>query len=180
MTGARNYREIVREIALDNYGFVTTKAAVEAGVPAIELPKLTARGGMENVAYGLYRVLNVPPTAVDQFAEAVFRVGDGAYLHGESVLALLGIADVNPKTVKVAIARRARPKLPSYIELVPVRDEARTTLYEGLKAQRVADAILECREQIETGRLFEAAQQARAEGYLTTSEWESIKNGLCS
>lgn len=180
MAGTRSYREVVREIALDQYGYVTTEGAVAAGVPAIELPKLAARGGLENIAYGLYRVLDVPPTALDQFAEAVFRVGNGAHLHGESVLALLGLADANPRTIKVAIARRARPKLPPYVELVRVRDDARTTHYEGLRAQPVADAILECRGQIENGRLLEAAQQARAEGYLTTSEWASIKKALCS
>ena len=34
------YRDIVREIALDHYGYVTTKEATEAGVLAVELPKL--------------------------------------------------------------------------------------------------------------------------------------------
>src|SRR5690554_940416 len=101
MPGQRTYREVVREIALDNYGFVTTGAARMAGVPAVELPKLASRGGLVNVAYGLYRVPDVPATPYDQFAEALLRVGDGAYLHGESVLALHGLAAVNPRQVKV-------------------------------------------------------------------------------
>lgn len=50
------YRDILREIAFDNYGFVTTRAAVEAGVLATELPKISSRGGLQSVAYGLYRV----------------------------------------------------------------------------------------------------------------------------
>lgn len=172
------YRDIVREIALDHYGYVTTKAAVEAGVPSIELPKLAARGGLENVAYGLYRVPDIPPTAYDQFAEALLRVGEGAYLHGDSVLALFGLADVNPRRIKVAVRRRARPKLPPFIELTQVRGEARTTFYEGLEAQPVADAILECLGQIETERLLDAAKQARAEGLLTTTEWQRVRKGL--
>ena len=49
------YREIMREIALDHYGYVTTREAVEAGVPTVELPKLAARGGLENIAYGLWQ-----------------------------------------------------------------------------------------------------------------------------
>lgn len=174
------YREIVREIALDHYGYVTTKRAVEAGVPAVELPKLTARGGLENVAYGLYRVLDIPVTAYDQFAEALLRVGKGAYLHGESVLALFGLAEVNPRQIKVAVHRRARPKLPAWIDLIHVRDEERTMVYEGMASQPVADAILECRGRIETGRLVEAAKQARGEGLLTTTEWHRVRKGLRS
>lgn len=174
------YREIVREIALDHYGYVTTREAADAGVPAVELPKLAARGGLENVAYGLYRVSDIPPTARDQFAEALLRAGDGAYLHGESVLALFGLADVNPRQVKVAVRRRARPKLPPFVELTQVRDEERTTLYEGLAAQPVADAILECRGHIETERLLDATKQARSEGLLTTTEWHRVRKGLRS
>lgn len=43
MLRAVTYRQVVREIALDNYGYVTTKDAAEAGVPAVELPKLATR-----------------------------------------------------------------------------------------------------------------------------------------
>lgn len=180
MAAKVKYREIVRELALDRYGYVTTKDAVIAGIPAIELPKLAARGGLQNVAYGLYRVPDVPVTALDQFAEALLRAGDGAYLHGESVLALLGLADVNPRRIKVAIPRRARSKLPSFIELTRVAGGLPTTLYEALPAQPIADAILECRGRIETERLLEAARQARAEGLLTTTEWQRVWKELQS
>ncbi len=180
MPATAKYRQVVREIALDHHGYVTTRKAAEAGVPAVELPKLAARGGLQNVAYGLYRVADIPPTAHDQFAEALLRAGEGAYLHGESVLALFGLADVNPRQVKVAVRRRARPKLPPFVELTRVRDDARTTLYDGLAAQPVADAILECRGRIETARLVDAAGQARGDGLLTTTEWRRVTKGLRS
>ncbi|NDK30895.1 type IV toxin-antitoxin system AbiEi family antitoxin domain-containing protein [Nesterenkonia haasae] len=175
MVADGKYRDIVREIALDHYGYVTTNEAAEAGVPAIELPKLAARGGLENVAYGIYRVPDVPPTRYDQYAEALLRAGEGAYLHGESVLALFGLADVNPRRIKVATPRRARAKLPPFVELTPVRGEVQTTFYEGLRSQSVADAILECRGRIEADRLRSAAEQARAEGLVTTAEWQAMR-----
>lgn len=149
-----------------------------AGVPAGELPKLAARGGLVNVAYGLYRVPDIPPTIFDQFAEALLRVGDGAYLHGESVLALHGLADVNPRQVRVAISRRARPSLPPFVRLTWVKNKVRTTHYEGLKSQWGVDAILECCGRIETGRLLDAARQARAEGLLTTKELNLVLQNL--
>lgn len=180
MAAGIKYRDIVREIAFDHYGYVATRDAVEAGVPAVELPKLAARGGLENVAYGLYRVPDVLRTPYDQFAEALLRVGEGAYLHGESVLALFGLADVNPRQIKVAVQRRARPKLPAFVELTQVRSGVRTTSYEGLESQSVADALLECRTRIETERLMDATKQARANGLLTTSEWQRVKKGIQS
>ena len=164
MAAEVTYRQIVREIALDHHGYVTTKEAAKAGVPAVELPKLAARGGLENVAYGLYRVPDMPATANDQFAEALLRVGEGAYLHGETVLALLGFADVNLRQIK----------------LTHVRDEVRTTFYDGLVAQPVADAILECRGRIETDRLLDAAKRARGEGLMTTTEWQRVRKCLRS
>lgn len=96
------------------------------------------------------------------------------------MLALLGLADVNPRRIKVAIPRRARSKLPSFIELTRVAGGLPTTLYEALPAQPIADAILECRGRIETERLLEAARQARAEGLLTTTEWQRVWKELQS
>jgi predicted transcriptional regulator of viral defense system len=180
MTVEPKYRDIVREIALDHYGYVTTKQAASAGVPAVELPKLAARGGLNNVAYGLYRLPDAPATPFAQFAEALLRVGEGSYLHGDSVLGLFGLADVNPHRIRVAVRKRTRPKLPPFIELTVVKDDVITTQYEGLTSQRVADAILECRGQIERSRLMEAAVEARKEGLLTTTEWQHVRRGLQS
>lgn len=180
MAAETKYRDVVREIALDQYGYVTTKQAAEAGVPAVELPKLAARGGLKNVAYGLYQVLDAPASAFDQFAEALLRAGEGSYLHGDSVLALFGLADVNPRRIRVAVRKRTRPKLPPFIELTLVTGDVTTTLYEGLRSQRVADAILECRGRIERSRLMKAAEDARQEGLMTTKEWQLVKKELRS
>lgn len=180
MAPATKYRDILREIAFDQYGYVTTQDAIRAGVPAIELPKLAARGGLDNVAYGLYRVSDVPPTRYDQFAEALLRAGDGAFLHGESVLALFGLADVNPRKIKVGVRRRTRPKLPPSIELTLMTGDITITRYEGLESQAVADAILECRRRIETKRLEDATEAARSEGLLTTEEWRRVRKELRS
>ena len=56
----------------------------------------------------------------------------------------------------------------------------RTTFYEGLRAQPVADAILEYRGRIEGSRLQQAARQARRAGLLTTMEWRLVQKGLAS
>lgn len=111
------YRDLVREIALGEYGYITTKQAAEIGVPAVELRKLAARGALINVAYGIYRVPDAPASVFDQFAEALLRAGEGSYLRGDSVLALFGLADVNPRRARVVAPRRTRAKLPGFMEL---------------------------------------------------------------
>jgi hypothetical protein len=59
---------------------------LELGIPNIELVKLSTRGGLRRVAYGLYRFNDLPSTRFDQFYEAVARVGRDAHLTGDAVL----------------------------------------------------------------------------------------------
>ena len=87
------------------------------------------RGGIRR---WVLQVVKPKPAEVDA---KFLRVGAGAYLHGESVLALLGLADVNPRHIKVAVPRRARPSLPPFVELTHVKADMRTTLYEGLSRE---------------------------------------------
>lgn len=180
MAAEVKYRDLVREIALGEYGFITTKDAVAAGVPAVELRKLAARGALVHVAYGIYRVPDAPGSPFDQFAEALLRAGDGAYLRGDSVLALFGLADVNPRKIRVVAAKRTRAKMPALMEVTaPQRGEApNLTRYEGLLAMRVADAILDCRGRIERDRLLEAARDARKEGLVTRAEYAKLQREL--
>lgn len=163
---------------MDNYGYITTQDALELSIPAGELAKLAHRkkGALRNISYGLYRDESIPedPRGYDQLAEAVLRVGKGAYIHGESVLAMHQLALVNPRYIHVASPRPARPSLPSYIKLSKAKFGLKITEYEGIPAQTVADAIIECRRRIEPNRLKEAAQEARQQGLITSKEWKKI------
>jgi predicted transcriptional regulator of viral defense system len=174
-----NYRQTVREIALDQYGYVTTRDAAEVGVPAVELRKLAARGALTNVAYGLYRLTDARPTEYDQFAEALLRVGDGAYLRGDAVLALHQLALANPRRIRVGAPRRVRATLPAFVDLreeeMPEED---LTVYEGLRSTTVARALFDCRGQVMTERLLDAAKQAKAEGLLTGREYARVRRAL--
>lgn len=174
------YRDIVHEIAVDNYGYVTTRQAESAGVPRIELVKLATRNRFTHIAYGLYRDETIPHTPLDEYAEAALRAGEGAFLRGETVLALLGLADVNPRNITLATPKRTRRTVPAHIELTPAPAGAKPTVYEGIAAQPVVDALLECRGRVQTGRLLEAAAQARTEGYLTMAEMSRVRVALAA
>ena len=62
---------------------------------------------------------------------------------GESVLSMHSLALVDPRAIEVATPKRVRRRLPSWVEPVSAPKGERTTSYEGIPSQCVADAI-EC------------------------------------
>jgi predicted transcriptional regulator of viral defense system len=175
----RTYRRRLRERALDQYGYVTTRDAEELGIPSVELRKLSQRGGLQHIAHGVYRFEDIPHTGRDQFMEAVLRVGPGAVLAGDAVLALHDLALVNPRRLRVATPKRVRLKLPKFIQ-VDQREIApeQRTVYEGIPTTTVAQALLDSRGQIMTERLVEAAEEAARTGLVRKSEAKRVLDEL--
>lgn len=119
-----------------------------------------------------------PPPPYDAYAEAVTLVGDKAYLHGESVLAMHGLALVDLHAIEVATPKRVRRKLPPWVEPVAAPKGERATSYKSIPSQRVADAIGSCIGSAMPARLLEAAKQARSESLVTTGEYERLEREL--
>lgn len=167
----------IYEIAADNYGVVTYAEAHGEGVQGTELSRWVSSGRLERVGHGVYRLTRWVPTGRERYAEALALVGPGAVLWGESVLALLGLAYVNPGVVCVAPGRRVRRKLPSWVRVTdaPV---VRRGSYEGIACQDVAEAILACRGRVLTGRLRDAADEAARQGYVTKRERDALRGEL--
>lgn len=169
------YRQVIREIALENHGFVTTAAAEAAKVPIVELRKLANRGALENRGYGVYRLVEAPRTELDQFAEMIFRVGAGACLTGETVLAIHNLALVSPRKIQIASPRRVRAKLPKFVEVTmkQITPEEITTI-EGIPATTVERALQDCRDQIMPARFSVAVSDARKQGLITQREADRL------
>lgn len=173
------YRRILRERALDQYGYVTIRDAEALGVPAGELQTLTKRGGIEHVAHGLYRFEDIPHTGKEQFMEAVLRVGPDAYLTGDAVLALHGLALVNPRRLHVATPRRTRRKLPEFVEVIQnAASGTERTQYEGIPTTTVAQALRDCQSTIMHDRLIDATHEAARAGLLRRKEVSSLLEEL--
>ena len=172
------YYDDIFERAIDNYYLITTDDANDLEIPPVELAKLAKRGRLQNLGRGLYRLTRHVPSEFDPYAIAVARVGGPAYLYGESVLALLRLAPTNPERIFVATPARIRKQLPDGIQVVPRKEPARITRYEGIPCQRVKDAILACRKTMMPERLAEAASRARAEGLLTKTELDELEETL--
>jgi len=176
---ANTYRRRLKTFADNQYGFVTTRDALQLGIPAVELRKLASRGGLEQVWRSVYRFSDVPHTANDRFMKAVLCVGPDAYLVGESVLALHELAMVNPRAIQVSAPRRCRAKLPSSVKFVAINHVGDTvTSYEGIPSMSVSQALYFCRGAVMGSRLNEAIDVAAQRGLLHRAEIKRLRAKL--
>ncbi|MDQ2879870.1 MAG: type IV toxin-antitoxin system AbiEi family antitoxin domain-containing protein [Actinomycetota bacterium] len=165
------YRQQLRELAFDTHGVVTTRDAQAAGVPAVELRKLAARGALAHLGHGVYRMLEAPTGRLDEFAEAVAMAGEGAVLADESVLAALDLAQVNLRRIRVVTPRRMRAKLPVTVEVIQrVIPDGDCGYIEGIPAMTIEAALRAARGRVMTERLIDATRTAAARGLLSPGQ----------
>lgn len=172
------YYDDIYEFAVDNHYLITTEDAKEIGVPTVELAKLANRGKLESISRGLYRLARYVPGETDPYAIAVARLGKGAYLYSESVIAMLGLAPTSPDYICVAVPGRTRKIIPDSIRIYKAAPDDKTTVYEGVPSQHIACAIVSARTTMMDDRLLNAARRARKEGYLTTKGFEHLKETM--
>ena len=170
------YYEDIYEVAADYYGFITSAEAKGLGISDKEMNALTKRGRLVKRGHGVYKLTHYIPTPFDAYAEAVVLVGSRAYLYGESVIAMLGLAPTNQARIFVATPVRTRKSLPDHIVVVKAHDE--TTRYEGIPSQSVSDAITACQKTMMPERLEEAVNEARRQGFITDAQKTELLRSL--
>ena len=161
MAMKRTSFERLLERAASQHGFLRPADAEEVGVSKVYLRKLAAEGRAEHRGYGLYRIIALPVTALDEYHEAVLWAGDGAAIAGQSAVTLWDLADVNPRQIEVVIPtdRRVRRKNPSRyrvraealaqrdidfvdgIPVVPPFEAIRQVIDDGLEGTLIQQAI---------------------------------------
>ncbi|MDR1442838.1 MAG: type IV toxin-antitoxin system AbiEi family antitoxin domain-containing protein [Bifidobacteriaceae bacterium] len=103
-------REALWDVAVDQYGYVTTGDARRLGIHRVELAKLAARGGLANISHGVYRFAAWPVSCNDHLMEAVLWARDPtAVLSHETALDVLELCDVNPDKVHVNVSGHKYP-----------------------------------------------------------------------
>lgn len=166
------YREDLWRVAVENHGIITPQQAEDAGVPAVELRKLAARGALEHVARGVYRHLQVPFDQKTDLAAALARVGPNAVLHAETVLGMFGLGYVNPVAVQVVTPRRVRADLPKTVRMTfrAKINPDEVTNYDNLPATTVFRALKDCAPRLMTERLRGAADDALKKDLIDRKE----------
>jgi hypothetical protein len=104
---------------------------------------MAARGGLSNVGYGIYRFDDAPHSPHDEYHAAVLRVGEGAHLTRDAVLALHDLALVDPRRIRVGLPRRTEAQLPDWLQVVreddPVED---LTTYDRIPSHLDAESSI--------------------------------------
>lgn len=170
----------ITEAALGNFGLITAAQAAEMGVRSKDIAEWVRLGRLERRGWGVYRIAHYVPSDFDRYAEATALVGGDAAVWGESVLAMLNLALVNPLRVVVATEKRIRRKLPDWIRLVRKPKSAETENIEGVRCQKLADAIRQCRGRVMAERLADAVREAGRKGLLGAGEVRKLGKELRS
>lgn len=173
-----NSYERIYELAAGNFGLVTASQAKELGVSTREMSRWVKMGRLEKPCRGLFRVSVFPPSPFDVYATAIESVGPEAYLCGESVLAILNLAPTNPTWIHVATSMRKRKNLIEGVKIYQAQPDYMPTVYDGVRSQRVADAIVDCRTTVRMDRLETALKVAVKQGFVAKDEIQQIRKRI--
>ena len=171
----------LREVALDQHGFVTTAEASDMGVSKATLSKLASRGRIERVAHGVYRIPQTPRSHLDRFMLAVLWTGaPEALISHESALDLYDVCDVNPKVIDIAVAkgrRISRSGGEGYrIHRIDVAEVDRTWR-EEVPVVALRLAVEQCLEAGTPTYLVEQAiENGREKGFITAAEAAALNS----
>ncbi|NPD32987.1 hypothetical protein HLV35_06895 [Eggerthellaceae bacterium zg-997] len=171
------YYDDIYEIAADNYGIFTRADAQSMGISDKELSRITASGRLVRLGHGVYRVKHHIPEKNSPYAESVAIVGEGAYLYGESVIAMHELAPTNPADIYVGCPRRIRRNLPTGLTVIHTHSDHLTT-YQGIPSHTIPEAIRACAQTMMRSRLIEAVRVARNKGLINATEERELLEDL--
>lgn len=174
--------DLVVERAAEQHGYVTTRGARELGIDPTQLRLLAARGRLERVGRGAYRVPLLPRGEHDDLAEAVtWTLGRGVISH-ESALLLHAISDVNPSRVHLTVPRDNHPRTAGgdlyrlHRRNLPAADVTET---DGLPVTTVERTIHDCLAVgTDPRQLRLAIDRAEDEGLLRKRGAETLRGDV--
>lgn len=175
-------RDRIFECAAERHGYITSRDAGELGIDPSLLRQMAARGALERVARGAYRLPFLPRSEHDDLAEAVaWTLGRGVISH-ESAFVLYGFSDVNPTWVHITVPARTSARADGgdlyrvYRRNLPEGDIA---VKDGLPVTTIARTVIDC---IEAGtspyQLRLAVDEAQAAGEITGKEAERLRQTI--
>lgn len=163
--------------AVDDFGLITSAEAADLGMSRAEMVQQEKMGRLTRVARGVYRMPVWPVQPQAPYAIAVKAAGNGAFLCGESVVALLGLAPTDPTKIRLASPRRCRRKLGLGVTVEKMKGVSPVYL-EGIACQPLPDAIVYAARTMGAARVLEAAGEARLRGYITKEDAERIRERI--
>lgn len=169
-----------QQVAFGSHGIVTFAQAKAMGIFPAEIYRWCKSGLLMKVARGVFRMTAYPSKGMASDMAALLAIfGNGAYLWGESVLALYGLCPTRSYVATVAVPRRVRKtQIPNGVTIVRAQPGYKPIYHDGIACQRPEDAIRSCIGVLERSCLMEAAAEAENKGYLMSSESEELKKEI--
>jgi predicted transcriptional regulator of viral defense system len=162
------------DVAVGQYGYVTTQDADAAGVAADRLRTMAKRGTIDRIAYGLYRIPAVANSNLDQYMEATLWPRGGGVLCHDTALDLHELCDVNPAKIHVTVAKdlRIARDIPAVYRLYHRDlDPEEITRHEGIPIVTPMRAIQDGIDAHLGGHLItQAIDTARRRGAITKDQ----------
>lgn len=163
--------------AVDDFGLITSAEAADLGMSRAEMVQQEKLGKLVRVARGVYRMPIWPSQPQAPYAIAVKAAGEDAFLYGESVVALLGLAPTDSTKIRLASPKRCRRDLGPGVTMKHVTGTCPVHL-EGIACQPIPDAIEAAAQTMGPLRAGKALRKALEEGYITQDEASRIEKEL--
>ena len=163
--------------AVDDFGLITSAEAADLGMSRAEMVQQEKMGKLARVARGVYRMPVWPSQPEAPYAIAVKAAGEGAFLYGESVVALLELAPTDPSKMYLASPKRCRRELGPGVS-VKRADGISPTYLRGIACQPVPSAITAAAATMGASRALGAANEALRQGYITQDQADQIEKEL--
>ena len=173
----------LREIALDQYGYVTAGQAEGEGVSRFSLAALARRGRIERDSRGLYFMPQVTDGLRGPLMRAVLWAGEErAVLSHETALDLYGVCDINPIAIHVTVPKGQRISKAGgdgitlhHENLLP----SQTEWWHRIPTVRLKDAIRQCIEWGTSAYLVrQAIDNSRMQHLISNEEAGALEKML--
>ena len=174
--------EKLREIALDQHGFVTTAQAEDVGVSRPALSYLSKHDRIERVDRGIYRIPQVVVTENDRFQQALLWAGKDAYLSHDTALAAWDICDINPVKIHVVVPKERRVNKSGHDEIVLHKGaqlSQRLKWWDGMPIAAAYDAISQSLDNGVSSHVIEQAiENGHLRGLINKAQQEDLQRRL--
>ena len=173
----------VYELAAEQNGYVTAAQARQAGVTPQALSKMAARGTVERVSHGVYRLVHFPASPMDPYVEAaLWPVSAGGVISHDTALSIYGLSDVNPARIHVTVPRAWRVRRTVPRRLVVHRldlDVNDVNIYEGVRLTTPERTIRDCHAaHLGAALIRQAIADGRRTGHLRVRQAQKLEREL--
>lgn len=175
----------IYEHALEQNGYFTAVQAKHAGVTRQALYNLTARGSVERISFGLYRLVRFPDGPMDPYVEAtLWPLSVRGVISHETALAIYGLSDVNPARIHMIVPRalRLRRDVPKRFNLHRVDLNGNdVNIYEGVPMTTPERTIRDCHAaRLGSALIRQAIVDGRRTGHLRMHQARELERELLS